>query len=216
MLLSKKDYARKKIHNVCLVWIDNSVTRDNCSASLDKSGDAEWLSSWRNFQFRPNNHFGFFFLHSLTTMKYSIFSHLSMWPMETDMVVLMIQSFSLEMSHLMTKPKKWHVRPAKTQTSQGICPVWSESSLCAQWIAKDWSFLHADSEDSDQTGWMPRLIWVFAGRTCHFVGFVMRWLKCLCGWASSASNFGTVWFGSTLVCDLLDALHNGKATLFKF
>ena len=25
---------------------------------------------------------------------------------------------------------------------------------------------------------MPRLIWVFAGRTCHFVGFVMRWLIC--------------------------------------
>ena len=25
-------------------------------------------------------------------------------------------------------------------------------------------------------GWMPRLIWVFTGRTCHFVGFVMRWL----------------------------------------
>ena len=35
----------------------------------------------------------------------------------------------------------------------------------------------AHSEDSDQTGWMPRLIWVFAGRTCHFVGFVTRWLK---------------------------------------
>ena len=29
------------------------------------------------------------------------------------------------------------------------------------------------SEDSGQTGRMPRLIWVFAGRTCHFVGFVM-------------------------------------------
>ena len=26
----------------------------------------------------------------------------------------------------------------------------------------------------DQSGRMPRLIWVFAGRTCHFVGFVMR------------------------------------------
>ena len=36
------------------------------------------------------------------------------------------------------------------------------------------SFLHADKEDSDQTGRMPRLIWVFAGRTCQFVGFVMR------------------------------------------
>ena len=32
------------------------------------------------------------------------------------------------------------------------------SSLCAQWIAKDPRFLHADSEDSDQTGQMPRLI----------------------------------------------------------
>ena len=29
---------------------------------------------------------------------------------------------------------------------------------------------------TDQTERMPRLIWVFAGRTCHFVGFVMRWL----------------------------------------
>ena len=37
-------------------------------------------------------------------------------------------------------------------------------------------FLHVDSEDSDQTGRMPRLIRVFAGRTRHFVGFVMRWL----------------------------------------
>ena len=26
-------------------------------------------------------------------------------------------------------------------------------------------FLHVGSEDSDQTGWMPRLIRVFAGRT---------------------------------------------------
>ena len=51
-----------------------------------------------------------------------------------------------------------------------------QSLLCAQWVAKDPSFLHADSEDSDQTGRMPRLIWVFAGRTCHFVGFVMRQL----------------------------------------
>ena len=32
------------------------------------------------------------------------------------------------------------------------------SSVCAHWVAKDPSFLHADSEDSDQTGQMPRLI----------------------------------------------------------
>ena len=34
-------------------------------------------------------------------------------------------------------------------------------------------FLHVDSEDADQTGRMPRLICVFAGRTCHFFGFAM-------------------------------------------
>ena len=72
--------------------------------------------------------------------------------------------------------QNWHVRPAKTQISLGICPVWSESSL-STWrklgsLATNW----ACSEDSDLTGWMPRLIWVFAGCTCHFVGFVMRWL----------------------------------------
>ena len=68
------------------------------------------------------------------------------------------------------------MRPVNTQISLGICPVWSESSLYAQWVAKDRSFLYADSKDSDQTGRMPRLIWVFAGWTCHFVGFIMRWL----------------------------------------
>ena len=63
------------------------------------------------------------------------------------------------------KTNKVTVHPVKTQISLGICPVWSESSLSA-WrklgsLATHW--MH--SEVSDQTGWMPRLIWVFAGRT---------------------------------------------------
>ena len=61
------------------------------------------------------------------------------------------------MSHNKTKPNKISVRPAKTQISQ--------SSLCTEWVANDPSCLHADSKDSDQNGQMPRLIWVFAGRT---------------------------------------------------
>ena len=65
------------------------------------------------------------------------------------------------------------VHPAKTQISLGIRPVLSESSLCAQWVAKGPSFLHAESEDSDQTGRMPRLIWVFVGRTVLLV--VLLW-----------------------------------------
>ena len=72
------------------------------------------------------------------------------------------------------KTNKMSVRPAKTQISLGIRPVWTESSLCAHLVAKDLSFLQADSEDFHQTWRMPRLIWVFAGRTitvlvCHVV-----------------------------------------------
>ena len=47
------------------------------------------------------------------------------------------------------------------------------SVLPAQWVAKDPSVLHADSEDSDQTGRMPRLIWVFAGHT--LILLVLSW-----------------------------------------
>ena len=44
-------------------------------------------------------------------------------------------------------------------------------------------FLHVDSEDSDQTGWMLRLIRVFAGPLGHFVGL-------LCGGSNVNSSFG--------------------------
>ena len=50
------------------------------------------------------------------------------------------------------KTNKMTVRWAKTQISLGICPVWSESSLCAHWVAKEPGFLHADSED--WSNWM--------------------------------------------------------------
>ena len=45
---------------------------------------------------------------------------------------------------------------AREDTDQ---PAQSDQSLlCAQWLAKDPMFLHADSEDSYQPGWIPRLI----------------------------------------------------------
>ena len=74
------------------------------------------------------------------------------------------------------------MRPAKTQISLDICPVWSESSLCDQWEAKDPSFLHADSEDSDQIGRMPWLIRVFAGRTLILLVLSCRGSNDYCEW----------------------------------
>ena len=57
-----------------------------------------------------------------------------------------------------------------------IRPVWSGFAvrLMGSYYPR---FLHADSQDSDQTGRMPRLmlISVFAGRTGHFTGrFVLQ------------------------------------------
>ena len=82
---------------------------------------------------------------------------------------------------LYDKTNKMSVRPAKTQISLhpaktrislGIRPVWSESLLCALRVAKDPSFLHADSED--WSDWVDAqadlsLRWAHS----HIVGFVM-------------------------------------------
>ena len=95
------------------------------------------------------------------------------------------------------------VRPAKTQISLGICPVWSESSL-STWrklgsLATHW----VPSEDSDQTGRMPRLIWVFAGRTLillvlscrgsfQIVSFIMLLLLFLLGFYGLSQLFNLI------------------------
>ena len=55
-------------------------------------------------------------------------------------VILCSQSSS-EPPH--DKTNKMTVRPAKTQINLGVRPVWSESSLCAQWIAND-LIVHSD------------------------------------------------------------------------
>ena len=70
-------------------------------------------------------------------------------------------------------PTKWPVHSGKIQISLVICPVWSESLPCTLLVAKDPNLLQADSEDSDQTERIPRLIWAFAWCTYHHAGFIM-------------------------------------------
>ena len=107
------------------------------------------------------------------------------------------------LSHLMTKQTKWHVRPAKTQISLGIRPVKSEFSPSA-WrklgsLAAHW----AHTEGSDQTGRMPRLIWVsldahpfcwFCHEAAHFrlhvqYGSTLRFNETLFGSFDKRSRF---------------------------
>ena len=71
---------------------------------------------------------------------------------------------SRDMTKTMTKTMKWLCAQrrlgsawASAQSDQSSLSAWTKLvSLAAHW---------AHSEDSDQTGRMPRLIWVFAGRS---------------------------------------------------
>ena len=93
------------------------------------------------------------------------------------------------------------VRPAKTQIILGICPVWSKSSLFAWRKVGSLATHLAHSEDSDQTGLMPRLIWVFAGRTITLLvlscrGLYIKWPLCHCEEAVHAPCCTTTTFES--------------------
>ena len=68
---------------------------------------------------------------------------------------------------------KMTVRPLKTQISLGIHPVRSESLLSAQRNHGSLATYWANSEDSDHTGGMPRLIWLFARHTVILL--VLSW-----------------------------------------
>ena len=84
-----------------------------------------------------------------------------------------------QLSRLMTKPTKWHMRPAKSQISLGTCPVWSESSLSAwrklgslatDWVhSKEWSDW-ADAQAELSLCWDNRsFCWFYHTRPLNFV-----------------------------------------------
>ena len=57
---------------------------------------------------------------------------------------LMLSSFHPTRPYIGNSNKVIWAAAGKTKWS--VHPVWSESSLCAQWVAKDPGFFHADSE----------------------------------------------------------------------
>ena len=90
------------------------------------------------------------------------------------------------MSRRTTKPTKWPVHPAKTQISLGIQPGCQISLRCVLYGQPRTQCFLMRTVKTDQNGWMPRLIWVFAGHTGHFVGFVMLRLKPADHWSCIA------------------------------
>ena len=87
----------------------------------------------------------------------------------TMIIIYTRNKYSL--SNYTKKPMKSPVSPAKTQISLGIRLVWSKSSLSAWRNLGSLAIHWAHTKDYDQTGRMPRLSWVFAGRTSFFFFF---------------------------------------------
>ena len=122
------------------------------------------------------------------------------------------------LSCLMTKPHVRHVRPrrlrsawASGQSDQSSLSAWRKlGSLATHWV---------DSEDSDQTGQMPRLIWSdwadaqadlsLHWAHSHFVCFVMRWPTC------QMAHLLSKWLTIFLVNESCSKQHNSM-NLFHF
>ena len=90
----------------------------------------------------------------------------------TCMQVNCISNWEHNKSRRVTKPTKWHVRPAKTQISLGIRSVWPESSL-STWrkrgsLATHWAHSEALWSDWADAQADLSLRWAHS----HIVGFV--------------------------------------------
>ena len=84
---------------------------------------------------------------------------------------------------------------------QGLCCRHEESlGHYIQWV---------HSEDSDQIGRMPRLIWVFTWHTCHFAGFAMRWLMLIPNQA-----YTVIWLCQVLTDPWAGCLYISTGTLY--
>ena len=92
------------------------------------------------------------------------------------------------MSRDMTKPTRWLCAQRRFRSAWASThAVWSDSSLSAWRKLGPLATHEAHSEDSDQTGRMPRLIWVFAGRTATLL--VLSCRGSITGWTSILANW---------------------------
>ena len=140
--------------------------------------------------------FGFFFFFFFFFLLFWVFQYLTLvssyWLKNYWKCSLILNSITRFLSSL-PKPAKWlytHRRLRSAWASCNCCQN-QQNDLCAQpRLRSAWTSTQSDQsircphEESlgtwlslahtAKTGWMPRLIRVFARNTGHFVGFVMR------------------------------------------
>ena len=115
----------------------------------------------------------------------------------------------------LTKPTKWHVRSAKTRISLGIRPVWSESSLSA-WrkLGSIVGYPLSAQQRLCQIGWMPRLIWVFAGRTATLLVlshvFINIWMNAIPALVFRFAGWQILYLKKLLLIFIYEKKNNNK------
>ena len=133
------------------------------------------------------------------------------------------------MSHLMTKPTKWPVHPAKTQISLGIRPVWSVFALRKKkaWVlsyplSAQWRLGGCPSWSESLQG--AQIILLICHEAAHILLMILNFKtyksgQKVCRPRSDCSR--KVYFASlcqclTFILHFRDALLYGKTTVFKF
>ena len=100
-----------------------------------------------------------------------------------------------ETNKMACAPSKDRSACASAQSDQRLrCP--HEEAL-GPWLSTE------RTAKTDQSGWMLRLIWAFAGRTGHFVDFVMLWLK----WDLNSVTHPSLYFSLEQKPYVLDLKH---------
>ena len=121
------------------------------------------------------------FCHFPTLLTLSFFAGATSTSPKFDLSFLVSVFFlfysTLYLSRLMTKPTKWHVRPAKTQISLGEWPIrpgWSESLLGAQSVC--W-FCHEAAHFAGVSTILIFGCWLVSTKTDKKMFWWILWLK---------------------------------------
>ena len=164
-------------HEVALLSVSS-----NCRNDIQYSDRQVWASSGHLNQTTPKGLHCLSFCWHLFYGKITLFKLQQLVQLSDDFLStsnffhMRKHEFICTFQRHMIWAAAWQNKENDLCAQQRLRSAWasaqSDQSLLSAWRNLWSSATHpGHSKDSDQTGWMHRLIWVVAWSTCHFVGF---------------------------------------------